>query len=89
MVRAMIISVGGTTAPIIKSITEYRPEFVSFLASQDTCDYVPEIKKGIQEAGHSIKNETTLADDVNDLYHCFGKAEEAVKTCVVKGLPQR
>lgn len=85
MIRAMIISVGGTSAPIIKSITKYRPEFVSFFASQDTYDYVLEIKKGVQEANHSIKNEITLADDVNDLYHCFGKAEEAVKRVLSKG----
>lgn len=85
MIRAMIISVGGTPAPVIKSITEYRPEFVSFFASQDTYDYVQEIKKGVHEAKVSIKNEITLADDVNDLYHCFGKAEEAVKRVLSKG----
>ncbi len=85
MIRAMVISVGGTPAPVIKSITEYRPEFVSFFASQDTCDYVQEIKKGVHEAKVSIKNEITLADDVNDLYHCFGKAEEAVKRVLSRG----
>lgn len=85
MIKAMIISVGGTPEPIIKSIAEYLPEFVSFFASQDTCDKVSEIKKGLQEAKHTIKNEITLADDVNDLYHCFGKAEEAVKRVLSKG----
>ena len=85
MIKAMIISVGGTPEPIIKSIAEYRPEFVSFFASQDTCDKVSEIKRGLQEAKHTIKNEITLADDVNDLYHCFGKAEEAVKRVRSKG----
>ena len=67
MIRAMIISVGGTPEPIIKSIAEYRPEFVSFFASQDTHDKVSEIKRGLQEIKLSIKNEITLADDVNDL----------------------
>ncbi len=81
----MIISVGGTPEPIIKSITEYRPEFVSFFASQDTCDKVSDIKKGLQEAKHGIKNEITLVDNVNDLYHCFRKAEEAVKRVLSKG----
>lgn len=81
----MIISVGGTPAPIIKSITEYRPEFVSFFASQNTCDQVSEIKKGINGAGHTIKNEITLVDDINDLCHCFSKAEEAVKRVRSKG----
>ncbi|MCF6158478.1 MAG: TIGR02710 family CRISPR-associated protein [wastewater metagenome] len=87
MIRAMIISVGGTPAPIIKSITKYRPEFVSFFASQDTCDHVTEIKKGIQiqEAKYTIKSEITLSDEVNDLYHCFSKAEEAVKRVLSKG----
>lgn len=85
MIMAMIISVGGTPAPIIKSITEYRPEFVSFFASQNTCDQVSEIKKGINGAGHTIKNEITLVDDVNDLYHCFSKAEEAVRRVRSKG----
>ncbi len=85
MIRAMIISVGGTTAPIIKSITEHRPEFVSFFSSQDTCDKISEIKRELQEANLSIKNEITLADDVNDLNHCFGKAEEAVKRVLSKG----
>lgn len=85
MIRAMIISVGGTPAPVIKSIAEHRPEFVSFFASQDTCDHVMEIKKGVQEAKHTIKNEITLTDEVNDLYHCFGKAEEAVERVLSKG----
>jgi CRISPR-associated protein (TIGR02710 family) len=85
MIRAMIISVGGTPAPIVKSITEYRPEFVSFFASQDTFGQIHEVKKGIQEANVSIKNEITLTDDVNDLYHCFGKAEEAVRRVLSKG----
>lgn len=85
MIKAMIISVGGTTAPIIKSITEHRPEFVSFFASQDTFGHIQEVKKGIQEANVIIKNEVTLADDVNDLCHCFDKAEEAVKRAVSKG----
>lgn len=89
MIKAMIVSVGGTPAPILKSITEHRPEFVSFFASQDTFGHIQEVKKGIQEANVSIKNEVTLADDVNDLCHCFDKAEEAVKRAVSKGLPQR
>lgn len=85
MIKAMIISVGGTPAPIIKSIAEYRPGFVSFFVSQETFDYVQEIKKGIREANVSIKNEVTVADDANDLYHCFNKADEAVKRVLSKG----
>lgn len=87
MIRAMVISVGGTPEPVIKAITEYRPEFVSFFASQDTYDKVTEIKQGVQKAtGHTVKNEITLADKVDDLFHCFSKAEEAVKRVLAQGL---
>ena len=77
-VKAMIVSVGGTPAPLIKSISEYRPEFVSFFASQDTSDRVKEIKDEAAAMGIKLKSELTLADDVNDLFHCHEKAEEAV-----------
>jgi len=83
---AMIISVGGTPAPIVKSISEYKPEFISFFASQDTCDKVFEIKQEvIKNDGSKMSSEITLADDVNDLFHCFEKAEEAVSRVLSKG----
>ncbi|OGL43868.1 MAG: CRISPR-associated protein [Candidatus Schekmanbacteria bacterium RBG_16_38_10] len=85
MPKAMIISVGGTPAPIVKSIREYKPEFISFLASQDTCDLVASIKKEVVSHGLNIKSETTLADDINDLVHCHEKAEEAVERVITKG----
>lgn len=85
MPKAMIISVGGTPAPIIKSIVEYKPEFISFFASQDTCDLVASIKTEVVNHGLSIKSELTLADNVNDLLHCHGKAEEAVERILTKG----
>lgn len=81
----MIISVGGTRAPIIKSICEYKPEFISFLASQDSCDLVASIKTEVVSHGLNIKSETTLADDINDLVHCHEKAEEAVGRVITKG----
>lgn len=85
MAKAMIISVGGTPAPIIKSICEYKPEFVSFFASQDTSDSVKSIKDEVLKLGAIVKSELTLADDINDLFHCHGKAEEAVKRVLDKG----
>lgn len=82
MPKAMILSVGGTPQPIIKSIIEYAPEFVSFFASQDTCDLVTTIKT---ETGINFKSEITLVDNVNDLLHCHEKAEEAVLRVTSKG----
>lgn len=81
----MIISVGGTPAPIIKSICECKPEFISFFASQDTCDLVASIKSEVNNHGLDVKSEITLVDDVNDLLHCHVKAEEAVERIISKG----
>jgi len=83
-IKAMIISIGGTPAPIIKSISEYKPEFVSFLASQDTHHLINSIKEELAALGINIKSELTLADDVNDLFHCHEKAVEAVKRVLSK-----
>lgn len=78
-IKAMVISIGGTLAPIIKSIIHYRPEFISFLASQDTVHNVSDIKKACQEKSVNFKSEITIVDNVNELLHCFEKAEEAIK----------
>lgn len=88
MTKAMVISVGGTPAPIIKSICEYQPEFVSFFASQDTVDTISGIKNEVKQNRVAFKSELTLADDVNDLLHCHEKAEEAIKRVVDKHYPK-
>ena len=85
MPKAMIVTVGGTPEPIIKSIFEYKPEFVSFLASQDTCGLVASIRAEVAKNMHNVNAEITLADNVNDLLHCHEKAEEAVERVVIKG----
>jgi len=84
MAKAMIISVGGTPQPLIKSIEEYEPEFVSFFASQDTCDNISQIKAAVSQLGLIIKTELTIVDDVNSLLHCHEKAEEAVERVLAK-----
>lgn len=78
----MIITVGGTPAPLIKTINEHRPEVVCFLASQDTNDKITEIKKGII---NRTKSEVVLLDDVNDLLHCYRKSIEAAERVTRKG----
>lgn len=83
-VHAMIVSVGSTSAPIIKSISQYQPEFVSFLASQDTIDQITVIKQSLASIGIKPKTEVTIADDVNNLLHCHAKAEEAVQRVLDK-----
>lgn len=74
----MVLSVGGTPAPLVTSILAHRPAFVSFLASQRTCEDVIAVRAEASGRGHRFESEITLADDVNDLLHCYAKAEEAV-----------
>lgn len=88
MPKAMIISVGGTPSPIIKSIIQYQPGFISFLASQDTSDLVAHIRKEVEQNDIHISSELTIAENVNDLLHCYHKADEAVKRVLMKGYKQ-
>lgn len=83
-IYAMVISIGGTPAPIIKSIQHYKPQFISFLASQDTSDNVADIKRACREENLTFKSEITVVENVNDLLHCFEKASEAVMRVVSK-----
>ncbi|MGA1823098.1 MAG: TIGR02710 family CRISPR-associated CARF protein [bacterium] len=71
----MLISVGGTPAPLITSINEYNPDFISFLVSQLTLCKISEIKKEINQ---NINTEVTVVDNPDELLHCHIKAEEAV-----------
>jgi CRISPR-associated protein (TIGR02710 family) len=82
---AMIISVGGTPAPIISSIIHYKPVFISFFASQETVDNLSEIRRACSAQSLHFKSQVTLVDDVNDLLHCFEKADEAVKRVINEG----
>lgn len=83
-VKAMIISVGGAPQPIIKSIIEYKPEFISFYASHDTCDKITEIVQEAKNNNVNFKKEITLVDNINDLMHCHNKAIDAVNRVISK-----
>jgi CRISPR-associated protein (TIGR02710 family) len=86
MPKAMIITVGGSPEPLVKALSKFRPEFVSFLASQRSIDQVPSIKESVRAEGHAIlTSENTLIDNVDDLFHCYQKAEEAVNRVLAKG----
>lgn len=83
MTKAMIISVGGTEQPIIKSIHHHKPEFVSFLASQKTVGTISKVKE--ESKTLSYESQITIIDLENDLTHCYEKSNEAIKRVVNKG----
>lgn len=77
--KAMIISVGGTTEPIVKSLLTHRPEYVCLFASQQSLDTIGDIKRQVRENGHSFEDYKVVCDDVNDLVHCYEKALECAE----------
>jgi len=73
-VKAMIISVGGTPQPIVKSLMEHKPKFVCFFASQQSLDVIGSIKDSIKKHGLKIDDYKIICDDADDLVHCYEKA---------------
>jgi CRISPR-associated protein (TIGR02710 family) len=71
MAKAMIVSVGGTPEPIIITLDEERPEFVCFLASQQSVDQIADIKR---RTAVSCRDEKELTEDPDDLVECYRKA---------------
>jgi len=84
-VGAMIISVGGTPEPLVKTIEHHRPEFVCFLASQGTLDKTVQVKQSLGDLAKGIRFETELVDNENDLLECHEKAIMAVERTSAKG----
>lgn len=77
MVQAMIISVGGTPEPVVKTLLEHRPGFVCFFGSEETIERVGEIKGLAREAGVEVRNRNVIVRDPQDLVACYRDAQEA------------
>jgi|GEM_PF-2582665 len=48
-IKAMLLSVGGTPEPLVKSIEHHRPEFVCFFASQGTNHVGVKVREALGE----------------------------------------
>lgn len=84
-IGAMIISVGGTPEPLVKTITYHSPEFVCFFASQGTMDKTVQVKESLGDLAQAIRFEIELVDNENDLLECHEKAIHAVERISAKG----
>lgn len=77
---ALIISVGGTEAPIIKSIELHQPEFVCFYASEGSVEKIGSIKNGLSDSTKSrFKNRTVIVNNPEDLAKCYELALQCGK----------
>lgn len=85
-IKLMIMSLGGTPEPLIKSISTYAPEKVIFLASHDS---VPLSRGILSEVAEKPKSEFVITEDPNSLYECYRKARECIeRICKTNFVPR-
>jgi len=72
MAVGLLLSVGGTLEPLVRSLQEHKPRAVCFLASQESIDLVAEIKK--KAVGLDFRDYKVIIEDINDTTHCYEKA---------------
>jgi CRISPR-associated protein (TIGR02710 family) len=77
MKKAMLISVGGTPEPIIKTINTYSPDLVYFMPSQSSITRIGEITAKTKLSPSQIK--TKIVEDHQSLVSAFKTALEIIK----------
>ena len=81
----MIISIGGTIEPIIKTITDesHKPQFICFFASNDSVNMLGEIKN---ETGCEYEQAVIITDNPNDLVLCYQKSLDCIEKLKQKSI---
>ncbi len=69
--KVMIMSLGGSPEPLIKSIMYHRPEKIIFLASHDSVSVAGEVLKKLDYKPGVIYE---ITDDPNIMFMCYKKA---------------
>ena len=87
MSKAMIISVGGTPEPVVKTLETHGPEFVCFFCSEATVENVGQIKAMARERGVEVRNRNVMVSDPEDLAACYRGALEACDRVESAGYP--
>ncbi|MCS6884038.1 MAG: TIGR02710 family CRISPR-associated CARF protein [Acidobacteriota bacterium] len=81
MPKALIVSVGGSEDPIVKSILEHNPDYICFFCSQGSVDKIAVIKNKVLEERpeFNFQDYKIVVDDANDLEECYLKARGCKK----------
>ncbi len=76
MIKALIVSLGGSPAGIIKSILheKHLPEFVCFLVSHETVSDIRTVENEVLQSGHRFNKKCVIIDDSDDLVDCYRQA---------------
>lgn len=88
--KALIVSLGGSPEPVVKTILEHRPEVVCFFASQQSVGHIgPVLDRAWDETNgtwHPTARHTVLTDEPEDLIHCYEKALQAAAWIESQGI---
>lgn len=76
--RAMILTVGGTPAPVITAALEHQPEFICFIASGESYLDIPGILEKLRENGVNPRHKPVIIENADDLMQCFHRGADAV-----------
>jgi CRISPR-associated protein (TIGR02710 family) len=79
----MIMSLGGTPEPLIKSIAAFCPDKIIFFASHDS---VPLSQTILCGAGKKPAAEFVITDNPNSLVECYSKARECIDRAQKTGI---
>jgi CRISPR-associated protein (TIGR02710 family) len=83
MPEVMILSVGGSKEPIIKSLSCFKPHFAVFIASQETNLELGRIIEGVQKDVNSkMESVVEITSDHQALEACFNAATAAIDKAI-------
>ena len=83
--RAAIITVGGTEEPIQKTIIENTPEFVVFLASNESIATAGKVVDGCKREDVRPEFEYIIVEDEANLVDCYKRSLEAIDKVKKRG----
>jgi len=73
--KIMVMSLGGSPEPLKKSIEEYKPEQIIFLASHDSVALSGELFKSLD---YRPKVSYEITEDPNLMFECYKKARQCM-----------
>ncbi len=81
--KLMLVTLGGSPGPLIKSIGKYKPDQIIFLASHDSVSLSNDILKAL-DFRPEVKFEIT--EDPNLMFECYKKARCCVDRAKKTGI---
>ena len=84
--KVLVITVGGSPQPIIKSLKEHDPAYIYFIPSSLTVNEIPAIIESVYAKGCNAVKKIFEITDYNDLKECYKKCHESIEDIFSLGL---